>query len=74
MTADDLQRVHGDCHVGNILWRDDTPHFVDLDDCISGPVVQDIWMFLNGARINASNSSLISLKVMKSLTTLMRDS
>ena len=50
MTTDDLQRVHGDCHVGNILWRDDTPHFVDLDDCISGPVVQDIWMFLNGAR------------------------
>jgi len=50
MTADDLQRVHGDCHVGNILWRDDTPHFVDLDDCISGPAVQDIWMFLNGDR------------------------
>ena len=21
-------RLHGDCHVGNILWRDDTPHFV----------------------------------------------
>ena len=50
MTTDDLQRVHGDCHVGNILWRHDTPHFVDLDDCISGPVVQDIWMFLNGDR------------------------
>ena len=50
MTTGDLQRVHGDCHVGNILWRDDTPHFVDLDDCISGPVVQDIWMFLNGNR------------------------
>jgi len=50
MTMNDLQRVHGDCHVGNILWRDDTPHFVDLDDCISGPVVQDIWMFLNGDR------------------------
>ena len=50
MTTEDLQRVHGDCHVGNILWRDDTPHFVDLDDCISGPVVQDIWMFLNGDR------------------------
>lgn len=50
MTADDFQRVHGDCHVGNILWRDDTPHFVDLDDCISGPVVQDMWMFLNGDR------------------------
>jgi Ser/Thr protein kinase RdoA (MazF antagonist) len=50
MTMADLQRIHGDCHVGNILWRDDTPHFVDLDDCITGPVIQDIWMFLNGDR------------------------
>ena len=48
LSASDLHRIHGDCHVGNILWRDDTPHFVDLDDCISGPAVQDIWMFLNG--------------------------
>jgi len=43
-------RVHGDCHVGNILWRDDLPHFVDLDDCVSGPAIQDLWMFLNGDR------------------------
>jgi Ser/Thr protein kinase RdoA (MazF antagonist) len=46
----DLQRVHGDCHVGNILWRDDTAHFVDLDDCCTAPAVQDLWMFLNGER------------------------
>ena len=50
MEHEDFQRIHGDCHTGNILWRDDTPHFVDLDDCISGPVVQDLWMFLNGER------------------------
>ena len=43
-------RLHGDCHVGNILWRDDTPHFVDLDDCITGPAIQDLWMFLSGDR------------------------
>jgi Ser/Thr protein kinase RdoA (MazF antagonist) len=47
---DDLIRVHGDCHVGNILWRDDTAHFVDLDDCCTAPAVQDLWMFLNGER------------------------
>lgn len=46
----DLIRVHGDCHVGNILWRDETAHFVDLDDCCSAPAVQDLWMFLNGER------------------------
>jgi Ser/Thr protein kinase RdoA (MazF antagonist) len=48
MTVQDFIRVHGDCHSGNILWRDDTPHFVDLDDCINGPAIQDVWMFLNG--------------------------
>ncbi|MEO1078868.1 MAG: serine/threonine protein kinase [Pseudomonadota bacterium] len=43
-------RVHGDCHGGNILWRDDTAHFVDLDDCLTAPAVQDLWMFLSGER------------------------
>ncbi|MEJ2646643.1 MAG: serine/threonine protein kinase [Gammaproteobacteria bacterium] len=43
-------RLHGDCHPGNILWTDAGPHFVDLDDCRSGPAVQDLWMLLSGAR------------------------
>ncbi|WP_116368371.1 serine/threonine protein kinase [Parahaliea mediterranea] len=46
----DWIRVHGDCHVGNILWRDDTAHFVDLDDCCTAPAIQDLWMFLSGER------------------------
>tara|TARA_R110000772_G_scaffold166344_5_gene278004 strand:- start:445 stop:1437 length:993 start_codon:yes stop_codon:yes gene_type:complete len=45
-----LIRLHGDCHVGNVLWRDDTPHFVDLDDCMMGPAIQDLWMLLSGPR------------------------
>ena len=40
--------LHGDCHRGNVLWRDDRPHFLDFDDAISGPAVQDIWMMLSG--------------------------
>jgi len=43
-------RLHGDCHSGNVLWTDDGPHFVDLDDCRSGPAVQDLWMLLSGDR------------------------
>jgi Ser/Thr protein kinase RdoA (MazF antagonist) len=43
-------RLHGDCHAGNILWRDDKPWFVDFDDCINGPAIQDIWMLLWGTR------------------------
>lgn len=44
-----LIRLHGDCHPGNILWRDG-PMFVDLDDARNGPAVQDLWMLLSGER------------------------
>jgi Ser/Thr protein kinase RdoA (MazF antagonist) len=43
-------RLHGDCHPGNILWTHNGPHFVDLDDCRTGPAVQDLWMLLSGDR------------------------
>jgi len=43
-------RLHGDCHAGNILWTEQGPHFVDLDDCRGGPAVQDLWMLLAGNR------------------------
>ncbi len=41
-------RLHGDCHLGNILWTDNGPHFVDMDDCRNGPAIQDLWMLLSG--------------------------
>lgn len=47
----DFIRVHGDCHAGNILWRDDLPHFVDFDDARMAPAVQDLWMLLSGERL-----------------------
>jgi len=43
-------RTHGDCHPGNILWRDGAPHFVDFDDARTAPAVQDLWMMLSGDR------------------------
>jgi len=43
-----LGRILGDCHRGNILWTDLGPHFVDLDDCLTGPAIQDLWMLLSG--------------------------
>ncbi len=42
-------RLHGDCHPGNILWTEQGAHFVDLDDCRSGPAIQDLWMLLSGS-------------------------
>ncbi|MDY6941543.1 MAG: serine/threonine protein kinase [Pseudomonadota bacterium] len=43
-------RLHGDCHPGNLLWSDRGPHIVDLDDCATGPAIQDLWMLISGDR------------------------
>jgi Ser/Thr protein kinase RdoA (MazF antagonist) len=53
-------RLHGDCHAGNILWADDGPYFVDLDDARMGPAVQDVWMCLAGDR-SAMQAQLAAL-------------
>ncbi len=49
-------RLHGDCHIGNVLWSEaggadgnvtatpGGPHFVDFDDARNGPAIQDLWM------------------------------
>jgi Ser/Thr protein kinase RdoA (MazF antagonist) len=42
-------RIHGDCHLGNVLWNERGPVFVDLDDCVTGPRIQDLWMLLAGS-------------------------
>lgn len=39
-------RLHGDCHPGNLLWNEAGPQFVDLDDAVNGPAVQDLWLLL----------------------------
>ncbi|WP_110648931.1 serine/threonine protein kinase [Salinicola peritrichatus] len=41
-----LQRVHGDCHLGNMLGRDEHFALVDFDDCAMAPAIQDLWMLL----------------------------
>ena len=46
-------RLHGDCHMGNVLWQEG-PHFVDFDDSRMGPAVQDLWMLLGGDPEEAS--------------------
>jgi len=43
-------RIHGDSHPGNVLWRDDGPWLLDLDDTRTGPAIQDLWMYLSGDR------------------------
>ncbi|MBM3461158.1 MAG: serine/threonine protein kinase [Armatimonadetes bacterium] len=44
----EFQRLHGDCHRGNLLWSSQGPAFVDFDDTSMGPPVQDVWMLVPG--------------------------
>jgi Ser/Thr protein kinase RdoA (MazF antagonist) len=43
-----IQSIHGDCHLGNILWKNGEAIFLDFDDMLVGPKVQDLWMIVNG--------------------------
>lgn len=44
-----VQRIHGDCHWGNILHSEmDGFFFIDFDDVVTGPVVQDLWLIMPG--------------------------
>ena len=42
-------RIHGDCHKGNLLSNGMNFFFVDFDDALNGPAVQDFWMLLSGS-------------------------
>ncbi|PJZ43823.1 serine/threonine protein kinase [Leptospira brenneri] len=41
-----FQRIHGDCHKGNLLISQDGFSILDFDDFLTGPIVQDFWMLL----------------------------
>jgi Ser/Thr protein kinase RdoA (MazF antagonist) len=42
-------RIHGDCHFSNIIYRPRESFFlIDFDDMVMGPAVQDFWMLLPG--------------------------
>lgn len=54
------QLIHGDCHLGNILWDAAGPFWVDFDDALIGPPVQDLWLVVGG-RDRAARESMRSL-------------
>lgn len=41
-----FHRIHGDCHLGNLLHGNDGYFFLDFDDFLTGPAVQDLWMLV----------------------------
>jgi len=43
-----VHRLHGDLHLGNVLFRDGLLRVLDFDDMVVGPAVQDLWLALPG--------------------------
>lgn len=42
------QRIHGDCHLGNVLHGNGGFFLIDFDDMVRGPCVQDLWLIVPG--------------------------
>lgn len=60
------QRTHGDCHMGNVLWHDDGPepgpYFLDFDDAVMAPAIQDLWMLLSGSQDEMAEQMRVLLR------------
>lgn len=59
--------LHGDCHAGNILWKGDEPFFIDFDDMLYAPPVQDMWMLIGGDDEYAMKNQQILLNAYEEL-------
>ena len=69
-----VQRLQGDCHLGNIIWKDDLPTCIDFDDIVTGPVVQDLWMLVPGRDDESRRRFDILVNAYELLGLLNRDS
>jgi Ser/Thr protein kinase RdoA (MazF antagonist) len=54
-------RIHGDCHLANLLFHQDAPLFLDFDDMLRGPAVQDVWMIVRGRDAEAQEQRALLL-------------
>lgn len=62
-----LQVVHGDCHLGNTLWNGESPFFLDFDDAMMAPKVQDIWMVIRGRDEEALRQREVMLRTYETM-------
>lgn len=62
------QRIHGDCHHGNILLKDGQPFLIDFDDMSMGPRVQDLWMIAPGRDEYSKRQRSILIDAYSSMT------
>ncbi|MCC7384513.1 MAG: serine/threonine protein kinase [Deltaproteobacteria bacterium] len=57
-----VHRIHGDCHLGNLLRGREGYFFLDFDDFMLGPAVQDVWMLIMGRDEEALHLRQVFLK------------
>lgn len=62
-----IHRVHGDCHLGNVLWQETAPFFLDFDDMVSAPAVQDIWLVVRGRGDEADRQREVLIRSYESM-------
>lgn len=41
-------QIHGDAHTGNLLWDQEQAFWVDFDDSVIAPAIQDFWLLIGG--------------------------
>lgn len=61
-----VQPIHGDCHMGNLLRGDEGFFFLDFDDMVIGPPVQDVWMLLPGRDAEADRQRRLLVEAYRS--------
>lgn len=61
LAAVPAHRLHGDCHLANLLWVGEGALFLDFDDMLTGPAVQDIWMVVRGRDAEANRQRAVML-------------
>ncbi|MCB1198820.1 MAG: serine/threonine protein kinase [Deltaproteobacteria bacterium] len=63
-----VHRIHGDCHWGNVIYREDAGMFlIDFDDMLIGPAIQDIWLLIPGDDTYALQDRQIFLEAYQSM-------
>lgn len=50
-------RLHGDFHLGNLLFREGILHVLDFDDMVVGPAVQDFWMAIRSSSLDPTHAT-----------------
>ena len=60
-------RIHGDAHWGNMISRNEKIYFIDFDDMLTGPAVQDIWLVIPGRDDYAKQQLNVFLEAYESM-------